>query len=95
MQLPDSYHLWMSEFEDRHRWFLKIEQIFWRIYDVIRHPRQNYYDRRKWKNRPVVGDKVIDCANRVQIVAKIDGDDLYFEDGNWASWMGCCEPYYG
>ena len=67
-----------------------IESAWWTVWQWIRHPRENYYWRKKHRNPPKAGDYVEDCRYQILKVVEVDGDDLLLEDGTTASWMHCC-----
>lgn len=92
MNLPNKYHKWMFEFENRHRAFLATERTFWRMLDIFRHPRTNYFYWKKWQDRPAIGEYIEDCRGKTLKVVALGEteDDLTLEDGTRASWMNCC-----
>ena len=67
--------------------------FMWRAWQWIRYPRENFSWRRKWRNKPKIGDRVEDCRYEIHTVVgydEKDEDTLLFEDGSHASWMHCC-----
>lgn len=74
-------------------WLLSVERWYWRQWHKIRYPRACWYDWRKWRSRPVVGQQVEDCRGEIHTVVRLGTtpDDLIFEDGHSASWMSCCD----
>jgi hypothetical protein len=71
-----------------------VQRPFWRALWIARNPRTWYYDMRKWRKRPKIGDQVVDCRSEVHTVVAFRGnqDALTLEDGHGCSWMNCCDP---
>lgn len=78
--------------ETRAPWFLALERKWWHLVRLARYPRASWYDWRKWRNRPKVGDVIWGCDSQQHTVVKIGptGDDLLCDDGASYSWMNCC-----
>lgn len=66
-----------------------VSNLWWMI------PYREYQVKRKWRQRPGIGDRVEDCRYQIHTVVGFvggDEDNLLFEDGSSASWMHCCDP---
>lgn len=65
----------------------------WTLWLKIRYARKDFSSRRKWRDRPEIGDLVEDCRGKVLRVKAFGTteDDLILEDGSTASWMHCCD----
>lgn len=65
---------------------------FWTWGQWLRHPRDNWGWRRKWRCRPATGAWVEDCRGQVHQVTGFGetDDDLLLDDGTRASWTHCC-----
>lgn len=97
MIFPDEYgdHPFRHPFywiEDHTGWWLPIARKWWHLVKVIKYPRASWYDWRKWRKRPKVGDVIWGCDSQQHTVVKIGptGDDLWCDDGASYSWMNCC-----
>jgi hypothetical protein len=72
---------------------LPLERRFWHLVDTVQHPRRHWNDWKHWRQRPKIGDLVVDCREKTLKVVSFGRteDDLILEDGSSASWMNCCE----
>lgn len=69
-------------------WQEQLSSRWWQARRWLRWPRRSFYEWRKWRQRPKIGDRVEDCQFEIRTVTGFIGGDedmLLFEDGHTAS----------